>query len=97
METRFSTATAQHGRVEHRAPVTSPPPAEHGHEEAIDLNVPKPRALWVVAAAIVGMAALAALLVTGLLPRRHQAGELQADSVEAELLDPQDFAVAVAS
>jgi RND family efflux transporter MFP subunit len=58
--------------------------AGHGHEDEIDLNVPPPRPWWVIAAAVVGVAVLAVLLVIGLVPRHEQANELQADAAAAE-------------
>jgi RND family efflux transporter MFP subunit len=54
----------------------------HGHDE-IDLNVPKPRPVWVVLLAVVAVAALAALLVTGLLPRHQNQEQLNAEAAEA--------------
>jgi RND family efflux transporter MFP subunit len=54
----------------------------HGHDE-IDLNVPKPRAGWVIFAAVIAMLALAALLITGLIPMTHQNEELAADAKDA--------------
>lgn len=55
----------------------------HDHDE-IDLNVPKPRGHWVLVAAVLAIAALAALLVTGWLPRSRQAVDLQSDANEAQ-------------
>ena len=54
----------------------------HGaeHQEEIDLNVPEPRRAWVVLAGVVAALALAALLLTGLIPRHRQAKELAADA-----------------
>lgn len=49
------------------------------HDE-IDLNVKKPGGVWVLLAAVVAIALLAALLLTGLIPRLHQAKELAGDS-----------------
>jgi RND family efflux transporter MFP subunit len=53
------------------------------HHEEIDLNVREPRPLWVAAAGLVAVLALAALLVVGLIPRHHQAKELRADAADA--------------
>src|SRR5258708_28551583 len=60
-------------------------PAEgtNGHEE-IDLNVPKPRAAWVVFAGVAAIGAMAALLITGLLPRQRDQKELHAGAGEAK-------------
>jgi RND family efflux transporter MFP subunit len=54
-----------------------------GHEEEIDLNVPEPRPIWVVIAAIVGVVVLATLLLTGLIPRQQQGKELEATAAAA--------------
>jgi RND family efflux transporter MFP subunit len=55
----------------------------HGHEDAIDLDIPKPGSAWVVLAAIGVTTVLAALLVIGLLPRREAANQLAADAANA--------------
>src|SRR6476620_8005408 len=56
---------------------------EAEHHEEIDLNVPEPRRIWVVLAGVLAAVALAALLVTGLVPRHRQARELAADAAAA--------------
>jgi len=57
-------------------------PTSSDHD-VIDLNVPKPRPIWVVLAAVVAVLALAALLITGWLPRQRQGKELNADAADA--------------
>jgi RND family efflux transporter MFP subunit len=57
-------------------------PHDAGHDE-IDLNVREPRPLWVVLAGVLVVVALAALLLTGLIPRHRQAKELEADAADA--------------
>jgi RND family efflux transporter MFP subunit len=57
-------------------------PTSSDHD-VIDLNVPKPRPIWVILAAVVAILALAALLVTGWLPRQRQGKELDADAADA--------------
>jgi RND family efflux transporter MFP subunit len=57
-------------------------PHDAGHDE-IDLNVREPRPLWVILAGVLAVAALAALLLTGLIPRHRQAKELEADAEAA--------------
>jgi len=54
-----------------------------GHDE-IDLNVPKPHAAWVVIMAVVAIGGLAALLLTGLIPRQRAEKELAADAEAAK-------------
>src|SRR6476469_1207527 len=66
---------------------------ETDHDE-IDLNVPEPRPFWVVIAGVVAIVALAALLLTGLIPRHHQAKELEADAAAASNAPIQVEAVA---
>src|SRR5256885_15454840 len=56
--------------------------AQAAHDE-VDLNVPEARPAWVVAAGVLGVLALVALLVTGLVPRHRQAKELAADAAAA--------------
>jgi multidrug efflux pump subunit AcrA (membrane-fusion protein) len=58
-------------------------PHEAEHHDEIDLNVPEPRPLWLVLAGVLGVLALAALLLTGLIPRQRQNKELQADAAAA--------------
>ena len=53
------------------------------HHDEVDLNVPEPRPAWVVLACVLGVLALGALLVTGLIPRHRQAKELEADAAAA--------------
>ena len=60
---------------------------ETDHDE-IDLNVPEPRPMWVVLAGVLAIVALAALLLTGLIPRHHQAKELEADAEAAKSAHP---------
>jgi RND family efflux transporter MFP subunit len=55
-------------------------PSDH---ERVDLNVPKPRPIWVVLMGLLGMGALAALLATGWIPRHKNEKELIADAQEA--------------
>ena len=55
-------------------------PTDH---ERVDLNVPRPRPLWVVLMALLGIGALAALLATGWIPRQRNQKELTADAEEA--------------
>ena len=45
------------------------------------MNVPEPRPFWVVIAGVVAIVALAALLLTGLIPRHRQAKELEAHGI----------------
>jgi len=66
---------------------------ETDHDE-IDLNVPEPRPFWVVIAGVVAIVALAALLLTGLIPRHRQAKELEADAAAAQNAPIQVEAVA---
>ncbi len=88
--TRFTPATAgspvERSRaeveVQHGAPANGNGHG-NGHEEEIDLNVPKPRPVWVVAAGLAAAAALAGLLVTGLIPRHGQTRDLNADAADA--------------
>jgi RND family efflux transporter MFP subunit len=54
----------------------------HDHDQ-IDLNVPKPRAGWVIAVAVIAMLALGGLLLVGLIPRQQAGKELKADAAEA--------------
>src|SRR5207302_396708 len=49
----------------------------------IDLNVPKPRPAWVMAALIAAVVVIVALLATGLIPRHKANQELMADAAEA--------------
>lgn len=66
------------------APPSAPANHDRHHDhEQIDLNVSTPHAGWVVAVAVVAMIALAALLLTGLIPRQRIAKELKADAEEA--------------
>src|SRR5437879_2944317 len=60
----------------------APDPSAYGHDE-IDLNVPKPRAASVVVAGVLAVGALAALLVTGMVPRHRDQKELTADAADA--------------
>jgi RND family efflux transporter MFP subunit len=61
-------------------PLTGPHNGEpHGHDE-IDLNVPHPKPVWIFVAVLIALGALAALLVTGILPRLRDGKELQADA-----------------
>src|SRR5258706_13583972 len=65
---------------------THPPANGNGapdHDEHIDLNVPKPRAAWVILAAVLAICALVALLLTGWIPRQHNEKELNADADDA--------------
>jgi len=60
----------------------------HGHREPtdherIDLNVPRPRPVWVVLMALLGIGALAALLATGWFPRQRNEKELAIDAADA--------------
>jgi RND family efflux transporter MFP subunit len=64
-------------------PVAPPPPPQSGHDDEIDLNVPEPRPIWVVIAAIAGVVVLATLLLTGLIPRQQQSKELEEDAAKA--------------
>lgn len=66
--------------------VAPAPAGNNGHAQGndeIDLNVPKPRAGWVILAAAIAMVALAALLLTGLIPMNRQNKELAADAEDA--------------
>jgi len=74
----------------HRA-VSHEPETDH---DEIDLNVPEPRPFWVVIAGVVAIVALAALLLTGLIPRHRQAKELEADAAAAQNAPIQVEAVA---
>src|SRR5260370_19708150 len=56
----------------------------NGHEDVIDLNVARARPVWVVVAGVLCVAALALLLVTGLIPRRRETRELRAEAMEAQ-------------
>lgn len=53
------------------------------HEDEIDLNVHAPSPVWVVLAGIGGIALLAALLASGLIPRQRQETQLNRDAAEA--------------
>src|SRR2546430_14644947 len=55
----------------------------NGHEDHVDLNIPRASSAWVVAAAFVGIVGLAALLLIGLIPRHESANELAADAANA--------------
>jgi RND family efflux transporter MFP subunit len=70
------------------APINPHPPgngngASSDHDEHIDLNVPKPRPMWVVLAAVIAICALVALLLTGWIPHQRNERELNADAAEA--------------
>src|SRR4051794_5964692 len=67
---------------------------DNGHDDEIDLNVLEPRPLWVALAGVLAVVALAALLLTGLIPRHHQAKELEADAAAANNAPIQVEAVA---
>src|SRR5690348_7766232 len=56
---------------------------QSGHDDEIDLNVPEPRRVWLVIAAVAGLVLLAALLLMGLLPRQQQNKELEAAAAAA--------------
>jgi RND family efflux transporter MFP subunit len=56
---------------------------QSGHDDEIDLNVPEPRPIWVVIAAIVGVVILATLLLTGLIPRQEQSKDLEKTAAAA--------------
>ena len=56
--------------------------APHDHDE-VDLNVPKPRGMWILLAAVLAVVVLGALLFTGSIPRMHQSRELQVDATAA--------------
>lgn len=58
---------------------TNGEPGQSDHDE-IDLNVTKPGGAWVLLAAVVAIVLLGALLLTGLIPRLHQAKELAGDA-----------------
>ena len=85
MDRNESSSTA----VEH----ARPPQTGHGngasqghsseHSDEVDLNVPRPRPVWVVLAAVVAVGALAALLATGFIPRQRNERELAADAESA--------------
>ncbi len=65
-------------------PIEPPPlPQASGHDDEIDLNVPEPRPVWVVIAALAGVLILAALLLTGLIPRQQQSKELAETAARA--------------
>jgi RND family efflux transporter MFP subunit len=74
-------------QVTQSPPLNQHPPGNgngaSGHDDHIDLNVPKPRPIWIVAAAVLAICALAALLVTGWIPRERNGKELNADAAEA--------------
>ena len=71
----------------------------HGHREPtdherIDLNVPRPRPVWVVIMALLGIGALAALLATGWFPRQRNEKELASDAADAAIRDGHADAIA---
>src|SRR5258706_15549848 len=55
----------------------------NGHDE-MDLTIPKARPGWVVFAGILAVALLAALLITGLIPRHRDNKELTTEAADAQ-------------